>query len=59
MYRVETGRVEFSTCDRVSMTQLNLLGCFFRNAYTWLFDSLSCAIMTFSLPLMTKYPPWS
>mmetsp|Transcript_47178 Transcript_47178/g.145504 ORF Transcript_47178/g.145504 Transcript_47178/m.145504 type:complete len:228 (-) Transcript_47178:125-808(-) len=30
-----------------------------RKEYTWFAACRSCAIMTFSVPLMMKYPPWS
>ena len=58
-YMVDVGRAPCGTCDRVSHTHSYLLGCCFLNTYTWLLDMRSCAIITFSLPLMTKYPPWS
>ena len=49
----------WSTCDRSSATHEYLEGGFFSKQYTLLLLSRSWAMMTFSLPLITKYPPWS
>ena len=54
-----TRRDPFSTADRISATCVTGPTPAFLNTWTVLAADLSCAMMTFSEPLITKYPPWS
>ena len=53
-FRVLGTLLVFSITDLISHACEYLLGCFFSNTYTWLLAILSCAISTFSVPLMMK-----
>jgi len=57
MVKSWAGLLEVSACERISATQAYLEGGFLLKTLTWLLAILSYATMTFSLPLMIKYPP--
>jgi hypothetical protein len=54
MDMVDVARWLPSTTERTSATYEYLLGWLFLKQYTWLLAMRSCAISTFSLPLMMK-----
>lgn len=51
---VEFGLEEFSSTDLISPTKEYFAGCFFAKTYTVFAAIVSCAISTFSDPLMMK-----